>query len=90
MSRPRLQVVSHLSYAELVQRYETCQDARTKAYWQTILLLSQQNPCLSVEEVATSMQFSTDWVRKIAHRYNQLGPTVFTENYRQLRKRSRR
>ncbi len=46
MSRPRLQVTPHLSYAEIIERYETCSDSKLKTYWQTILLLSQQDPYL--------------------------------------------
>lgn len=74
MSRPRLQVAPYLSYAEIQKQYASCGDDRIKIYWQTILLLSQQDPALSVEEVAARVEFSTDWVRKLVNRYNRLGP----------------
>ena len=75
MSRPRLQVASHLSYAEITEQYETCCDEKIKAYWQIIRLLSQQTPYLSVQQVATTVQVSTDWVRKLVRRYNHFGPS---------------
>lgn len=88
MSRPRIQIAPHLSRAELTQRYETCQNAKIKSYWQAIQLLSQQNPCLSVEQVANTVGFSTDWVRKLAHRYNRLGANGIAAQPRSLRKES--
>ncbi|MBL1178238.1 helix-turn-helix domain-containing protein [Pantanalinema sp. GBBB05] len=78
MSRPHLQVASHLSYTEITRQYETCCNDQIKTYWQMIRLLSQQDPCLSVKEVADRVQFSTDWVRKLVNRYNRLGPIGLT------------
>lgn len=86
MSRPRLQVVSHLNRAEILQKYEMCLDSRVKTYWLTIYLLSQDDPILSVEQVAEKVHLSTDWVRKLVHRYNRLGPTGLTSNLQQFRK----
>lgn len=78
MSRPRLKVAPYLSYAEIKQQYESCCEDRLKNYWQIIYLLSQEDPALSVEEVADRVQFSTDWIRKLVHRYNRLGPAGLT------------
>lgn len=83
MSRPRLKVTPHLSYPEITHHYETCCDDRVKTYWQTILLLSQKDPELSVEQVANIVQLSTDWVRKLVHRYNRLGPAGLTGQHPQ-------
>ena len=90
MPHLRIQIAPHLSHADLTQRYEACQNAKVKSYWQTILLLNQQNPCLSVEQVANTVGFSTDWVRKLAHRYNRLGAEGITAQQRSLRKESLR
>lgn len=85
MSRPRLQVTPHLSYAEIIERYETCSDSKLKIYWQTILLLSQPDPYLSVEQVAETVKLSNDWVRKLVNRYNRLGPVGLTGKRLSLR-----
>lgn len=86
MSRLRMQIAPHLSDAELTQRYEACQNAKVKRYWRAIQLLNQQNPCLSVEQVADTIGFSADWVRKLAHRYNRLGAKGITAQPRSLRR----
>lgn len=86
MSRPRLQLIPHLTHTEIAQRYESCSDGKVRTYWLTIYLLSQTDPCLSVEEVAETVHFSTDWVRKLVHRYNRLGPDGIISNVQQYRK----
>jgi hypothetical protein len=86
MARARIQIAPHLNQAELVQNYEECQDSKAKSYWQVILLLNQPSPCLSVEQVANTVGFSTDWVRKLVHRYNRLGPLGLTDRYQTLRR----
>lgn len=90
MSRPRIQIAPYLSDAELTQRYETCQNTKVKGYWQAILLLSQQNPYLSVKQVADTVGFSADWVRKLAHRYNRLGAKGIAAQPRSLRESLRK
>jgi hypothetical protein len=87
MSRPRIQITPHLSHVELTQHYDECQDSTVKAYWQVIQLLSQHDPNLSVEQVADIVGFSTDWVRKLAHRYNRLGSAGLVKGNRALQKR---
>ncbi|UBF30569.1 helix-turn-helix domain-containing protein (plasmid) [Kovacikia minuta CCNUW1] len=86
MSRPRIQIVPHLNDTELIRRYETCQDGKIKSHWQVILLMSQQNPYLTVEQVAEQVNFSADWVRKLVHRYNRFGPRSITHESRSLRR----
>jgi NADH/NAD ratio-sensing transcriptional regulator Rex len=81
MSRSRIQVTPHLSPTEITQRYKTCSNDRIKIYWQVILLLSQSDPYLSVEEVANTVQLSTDWVRKLVRRYNHFGAAGLTGEY---------
>jgi hypothetical protein len=74
MTRPRIQIVPHLSWPELSQRYQACQDTQTKNHWLVIQLLSHPNLPMTVEQVAETIGFSQDWVRKLARRYNRLGP----------------
>lgn len=81
MCRPRLQIIPHLSYTELLKQYENCSDDKFKVYWLAIFLLTQPDPILSVEQVAETVQFSTDWVRKLAHRYNRFGPAALTGHF---------
>ena len=78
MSRPRIQIASCLDYSEITRRYETCQHPKEKKYWLTIHLLSHPDEPMTVEQVAETLGFSTDWVRKVARRYNRLGASAFT------------
>ena len=86
MSRPRLQVAAHLNRVEILQMYETCLDRRVKTYWLAIYLLTQDDPVLSVEQVAERVKLSKDWIRKLVHRYNRLGALGLTNTFRQTRK----
>ena len=86
MSRPRLQVATHLNRAEILQAYTTCADSRVKTYWLAIYLLTQDDPVLSIEQVAARVHLSKDWIRKLVHRYNRLGTLGLTNTFRQTRK----
>ncbi len=86
MCRPRLQIIPYLSHTKLLKQYENCSDDKVKIYWLTICLLSQSNPPLSVEQVAETVHFSTDWVRKLAYRYNRFGPAGLTGHFQRRRK----
>ena len=87
MSRPRIQILPHLDELELARYYETCQNPKTKTYWLAIQLLSRSDEPMTVEQVAKKLEFSTDWVRKLAGRYNRLGPAGLSENAHQIRKK---
>ncbi|MBW4445261.1 MAG: hypothetical protein KME10_29645 [Plectolyngbya sp. WJT66-NPBG17] len=86
MSRPRIQIIPHLDESELAQCYETCENSKTKTYWLAIQLLSRSHEPMTVEQVAETLEFSTDWVRKLAGRYNRLGPSGLLENNHKGRK----
>ena len=81
MSRPRIQILPHLTYTELVRCQEECQDCKTKNYWLAIQLLSQPDAPMTVEQVAEILGFSMDWVRKLAGRYNRLGPAALIDGH---------
>lgn len=85
MSRPRIQIIPHLNESELAHQYETCQNSKVKTYWLAIQLLSRSKEPLTVEQVAKELGFSTDWVRKLAGRYNRLGASGLSETYQQGR-----
>ncbi|BAY53253.1 MULTISPECIES: helix-turn-helix domain-containing protein [Leptolyngbya] len=88
MPRPRIQIAPHLTYAEIIHCLETCQDSKAKNYWTAIQLLSHPTEPMTVEQVAAMLGYSTDWVRKLAGRYNRLGSISLSEKRRNLRKRS--
>ncbi|MBP5976426.1 hypothetical protein HW132_27795 [Brasilonema sp. CT11] len=72
MPRTRIQIIPHLDYAELTERYRRCQDVKEQRRWLVICLLSQPDHPRKVEQVAEITGVSTDWVRKIARRYRVL------------------
>lgn len=82
MSRSRIRITPHLNYSELTQRYQGCLDPKRKNYWLAIQLLSHPDAPMTVEQVAEIIGFSTDWVRKLAGRYNRLGPEGLMESRR--------
>ncbi|MBW4680361.1 MAG: helix-turn-helix domain-containing protein [Microcoleus vaginatus WJT46-NPBG5] len=73
MAQARIKLTPHLSYEELTGRYRSCKNAKERSRWQAIWLLSRPDNPLSAEEVASVVGFSPDWVRKLAHRYNNYG-----------------
>lgn len=77
MARPRIQIAPRLEYSEIIRYYKTCQHPKEKNYWLAIQLLSQPDHPMTVEQVVEILGFSTDWVRKVARRYNRLGTAAF-------------
>lgn len=69
MSR-RIQLVAHLSTAELHVRYRNSTDRVERARYQALWLLSQGMPR---EEVSRTMGYGPEWVRRVAARYNTSG-----------------
>jgi hypothetical protein len=68
----RLVVQPHLSQDELEQRYRAAKDPVARSHWQIVWLLGQG---LVSEQVAAVTGYTVNWVRAIAQRYNQYGPT---------------
>jgi transposase len=73
MPRTRIEIIPHLDYAELTQRYRRCRDVKERTRWLVIRLLSRPGNPMKVEQVASITGLSADWVRKIARRYNATG-----------------
>jgi len=70
MPRPVV-VTPQLTIPELENRYRLCRDAVVKIHWQALLLVVQG---YSTAEVAKVCGYKPDWVRRLIHRYNELGP----------------
>jgi transposase len=74
MPHPRLEIKNHLKENEVKKRYLSCQNGVEKIHWQVIWLLAKKDNPLSTEEVSKVIGYSSDWVRKLARRYNEEGP----------------
>jgi transposase len=68
----RLLIPPHLPLTELEQRYRRARDPVARSHWQILWLLSSGTP---TAEVARVTGYSVNWVREIARRYREDGPT---------------
>ena len=68
----RLILPAHLSVADLEQHYRRARDPVARSHWQIIWLLSTGRPTRTVAAVTG---YSVNWVREVARRYRQDGPT---------------
>jgi transposase len=66
-------IKSHLSAAELEQRYKTASEAVAKSHFHALWLLTRG---YSIDQVAGLLSFSTRWVRILIDRYNTGGPDL--------------
>jgi transposase len=67
-----LKLPPHLTLAELEQRYRRAKDPVARSHWQILWLLASG---ASTAAVARSTSYSVNWVREIARRYREDGPT---------------
>jgi transposase len=67
----RLIVEPHLSIAELESHYRTVTDPIERTRYQIVWLLAKG---FVTEEIASVTGYHPDRIRKIARRYNQIGP----------------
>jgi hypothetical protein len=67
-----LRIPAHLTLDELEQRYRRTKDPVARSQWQILWLLSSGT---STAEVARVTRYSANWVREIARRYREDGPT---------------
>jgi transposase len=68
----RLAIQPPLALDELERRYRTATDSVARRHWQMVWLLAQGQ---SAEQVAAVTGYPANWVRTIAQRDNQQGPT---------------
>lgn len=77
---PRLQLMPHLRYDELTERFRRCRDGRHKARWQALWLLSRPDHPYSAAQAAAVVGLTADAIRKLVHRYNARGPAAVERN----------
>jgi transposase len=65
-------VAAHVSIDELENRYRKATDPVEQSHFQMIWLLAQGK---RVREVAEVTGYCANWIRILARRYNQKGPT---------------
>jgi transposase len=68
----RLRLPPHLSLTDLEQRYRRATDPVARSQWQILWLLSSGTPTAAVAQVTG---YSVTWVREIARRYREDGPS---------------
>jgi transposase len=68
----RLSIQAHLSLADLETRYRGAKDPVARSHWQIIWLLAQGQ---ASAQVAVVTGYTVNWIRLLARRYNQHGPT---------------
>lgn len=66
-----LKIAEHLSADELERRYRGAGDPVARSQWQILWLLAVGQ---STAQVAATTGYCRDWIRVIAHRYDQAGP----------------
>ena len=72
----RLTIEAHLQIEELQKRYRNSSDPVYRSHHQIIWLLAEGK---TVKEVAAVTSYSSDWIYKLARRYNQFGENVLGE-----------
>jgi transposase len=68
----RLSIHAHLAVDDLELRYRRAKDPVVRSHWQVICLLA---PGLPSAPVAAVTSYTVNWIRLIARRYNQQGPS---------------
>ncbi len=68
----RLQIPPHRPVDELEQRYRGAHDPVARSQWQIMWLLASGQPTAAV---AQSTGYSANWIREVARRYREDGPT---------------
>jgi transposase len=70
MSR-HIQLATHLSVADLEQRYRAAHEPHERSWWQILWLLARGQTATTI---ADSTGYSRYWIGQIAKRYNAEGP----------------
>jgi hypothetical protein len=77
---PRLQLMPHLTYDELGERFRRCGDGRQKVRWQALWLLRRPHAPYSAAQAAAVVGLTADAIRKLIKRYNAGGPGAVERN----------
>src|SRR5258706_13549368 len=70
MSR-RIHLATHLSVADLEQRYRAAHEPHERSWWQILWLLARGQTAMAI---ADSTGYTPAWIGQIAKRYNVQGP----------------
>jgi transposase len=77
---PRLQLMPHLTYEQLTERFRRCPEGRQKARWQALWLLSRPRAPYAAAQAAAVVGLTADAIRKLVHRYNAGEPAAVARN----------
>ena len=67
----RIRLATHLSVAELEQRYRAAHEPHERTWWQIVWLLARGQ---LAKDIAASTGYTRTWIGQIAKRYNAEGP----------------
>jgi len=67
----RIHLATHLSVAELEQRYRAAHEPHERTWWQILWLLARGQ---LAKDIAESTGYTRTWIGQIAKRYNAEGP----------------
>ena len=67
----RIRLATHLSVAELEQRYRAAHEPHERTWWQILWLLARGQ---LAKDIAASTGYTRTWIGQIAKRYNAEGP----------------
>src|SRR5712691_744925 len=67
----RIHLATHLSVADLEQRYRAAHEPHERSWWQILWLLARGQTALAI---ADSTGYTPAWIRQIARRSNGQGP----------------
>jgi transposase len=68
----RLSIQPHLSLHDVTRSYRAAKEPVMRSHWQIIWLLAHRR---TSEQVAASTGYRVKWIRTVAQRYNQNGPS---------------
>jgi transposase len=66
-----IQLATHLSVADLEQRYRTAHEPHERSWWQILWLLGRGQTAIAI---ADSTGYNRAWIGQIVKRYNEQGP----------------
>lgn len=74
-----IQLATHLSVADLEQRYRAAYEPHERSWWQILWLLARGHTATAI---ADSTGYTRAWIGQIAKRYNEHGPAGMVNRQR--------
>lgn len=78
MSR-HIQLATHLSVAELEQRYRAAYEPHERSWWQMLWLLARGQTATAIADITG---YNRAWIGQIAKRYSEQGPDAMVNRQR--------